>query len=339
MVFHIHMPLLRGPLRGWAEDLLDPGPIQRQVCLRQKTIQTLWRLYLIRRFDHNGKFRNVLIYSLVYDNLNCTQRNMSSKNSASTELRSLLPQSPSYAVKTFDSCLALLKKLRKLIVNNPGWSQDETHFIRKAEFEYCISSNVFHDKNVLEIGGSDGYLASLIYALSPSSLVSIDCVPALPSFHNVESSNAFIDGHVLSFEDNTFDVIFSSNTFEHIKDSELLLRECARVLRPQGVIVTMLPSHLWRIASIFNQIFNLLPPLPHGEHSLTAFDEIVRFHPWWWKYKFGCYGFKCNGVFSCGYFYAEPRIFALDNSTIWLRGVLAKLCGPSAHVYFLSKKL
>ena len=41
----------------------------------------------------------------------------------------------------------------------------------------------------------------------------------------------------------------------------------------------MLPSHLWRIASIFNQIFNLLPPLPHGEHSLTAFDEIVRFHP------------------------------------------------------------
>lgn len=102
-----------------------------------------------------------------------------------------MPQSPSYAVKIFDSCLALLKKLRKLIVNNPGWSQDETHFIRKAEFEYCISPNIFHDKNVLEIGGSDGYLASLIYALSPSSLVSIDCVPALPSFHNVESSNTF----------------------------------------------------------------------------------------------------------------------------------------------------
>ena len=96
----------------------------------------------------------------------------------------------------------------------------------------------------------------------------------------------------------------------------------------------MLPSHLWRIASIFNQIINLLPPLPHGEHSFTAFDEIVRFHPWWWRYKLKRYGFKCNGVFSRGYFYDEPRMFSLNDSTIWLRGALAKLCGPSAYLYF-----
>ena len=249
-----------------------------------------------------------------------------------------MPQPSSHAVKIFDSCFALLKKFRKLIVDNPGWSQEETHFIRKAEFEYCISSNVFHNKDILEIGGSDGYLAALIYAMSPSTLVSIDCAPILPYYHNVESSNAFIDGCALSFEDNCFDVIFSSNTFEHIKDLDLLLRECERVLRPQGIVVLMLPSHLWRVASIFNQIINLIPPYPHGEHSMTAFDEIVRFHPLWWKYIIERYGFKCSGVFSCGYFYAEPRMFALNESTIWLRRALAKICGPASYLYFFSSE-
>ena len=241
-----------------------------------------------------------------------------------------------HAWRIYETCLAFLKKLRKGIVNNPGWSQAEIRFIRKAEFEYCISSDLFCDKDVLEIGGSDGYLASLIEACFPLSLLSIDCSPVTPSYCNVEMSHAFVDGHALLFADNSFDVIFSSNTFEHINDLDLLFLECARVLRSSGVVVLMLPSPTWRIASILSQVINLLLPLPHGEHSWSAFDEIIRFHPSWWKDKFNQYGFKCNGVFSCGYFYAEPRIFPLSQATIHIRRALAKLYGPSSYIYFLS---
>ena len=248
-------------------------------------------------------------------------------------------KSPFFSVPVaslFENFLVCLNKARKFVVNNPGWDPSEIHFIRRSEFQYCFSPDVFFDKDVLEIGGSDGYLASLIKSTSPSSLVSIDCFPTTPSYYRVFASDAFIDGKSLPLASDRFDVIFSSNTFEHIKDLELLFRECARVLRPSGIVICMLPSPTWRIASIFCQLLNLLPPLPHGEHSLTAFDEIARFAPAWWRRKFEDNGFKCLKISSCGYFYAEPRIFPLTEATGHVRRLLAKFFGPSAFVYFVS---
>ena len=43
---------LRGPLRIWAEDLLEPGLMQRQGYLRPEPIQLLWQQHLSGRFDH-----------------------------------------------------------------------------------------------------------------------------------------------------------------------------------------------------------------------------------------------------------------------------------------------
>ena len=53
---------LRGPLRGWAEDLLDPGLMQRQGYLRPEPIQTLWRQHLSGRFDHTSRLWTVLMW-------------------------------------------------------------------------------------------------------------------------------------------------------------------------------------------------------------------------------------------------------------------------------------
>ena len=46
---------LRGSLRHWAEDLLDPGVIQRQGFLQAEPISMLWQEHLSGRFDHTGK--------------------------------------------------------------------------------------------------------------------------------------------------------------------------------------------------------------------------------------------------------------------------------------------
>jgi asparagine synthase (glutamine-hydrolysing) len=53
---------LRGPLREWAEDLLDPGLMQRQGYLRPEPIQTIWRQHLSGRFDHTSRLWTVLMW-------------------------------------------------------------------------------------------------------------------------------------------------------------------------------------------------------------------------------------------------------------------------------------
>ncbi len=53
---------LRGPLRPWAEELLDPIAMQRQGYLRPEPIQRLWRQHLSGRFDHTTRLWTVLMW-------------------------------------------------------------------------------------------------------------------------------------------------------------------------------------------------------------------------------------------------------------------------------------
>jgi asparagine synthase (glutamine-hydrolysing) len=52
---------LRGPLRSWAEDLLDPQLLQRQGLLQPDPIQHLWRVHL-RGADHTPQLWSVLMW-------------------------------------------------------------------------------------------------------------------------------------------------------------------------------------------------------------------------------------------------------------------------------------
>ena len=53
---------LRGPLRSWADDLLDPSLIQRQGFLQSQPISKLWRQHLSGRYDHTGKLWSLLMW-------------------------------------------------------------------------------------------------------------------------------------------------------------------------------------------------------------------------------------------------------------------------------------
>lgn len=58
------------------------------------------------------------------------------------------------------------------------------------------------------------------------------------------------DGFHIPFPDGTFDVVFSSNTLEHIQHVEEFQGELARVLSPDGFAVHILPTGSWRWWSI-----------------------------------------------------------------------------------------
>jgi asparagine synthase (glutamine-hydrolysing) len=53
---------LRGPLRPWAEELLDPFAMQQQGYLRPEPIQRLWHQHLSGRFDHTARLWIVLMW-------------------------------------------------------------------------------------------------------------------------------------------------------------------------------------------------------------------------------------------------------------------------------------
>ncbi len=53
---------LRGPLRAWADALLDPVTMQQQGYLRPEPIRRLWRQHLSGRFDHTTRLWTVLMW-------------------------------------------------------------------------------------------------------------------------------------------------------------------------------------------------------------------------------------------------------------------------------------
>jgi asparagine synthase (glutamine-hydrolysing) len=53
---------LRGPLRPWADALLDPVAMQHQGYLRPEPIQRLWHQHLSGRFDHTARLWTVLMW-------------------------------------------------------------------------------------------------------------------------------------------------------------------------------------------------------------------------------------------------------------------------------------
>ncbi|KKQ11040.1 MAG: class I SAM-dependent methyltransferase [Candidatus Babeliales bacterium] len=57
------------------------------------------------------------------------------------------------------------------------------------------------------------------------------------------------DAESLPFPDNTFDVIISAHTLEHIKNDNLVIKECSRVLKPGGELIIFVPGRKNGIAT------------------------------------------------------------------------------------------
>ena len=74
----------------------------------------------------------------------------------------------------------------------------------------------------------------------------------------------------LSFGDGTIDLIVSNDVFEHVPEPGRALAECARVLKPGGVMLATIPFHAGEETSVARaalkdgQLVNLLPPVYHG---------------------------------------------------------------------------
>jgi ubiquinone/menaquinone biosynthesis C-methylase UbiE len=66
---------------------------------------------------------------------------------------------------------------------------------------------------------------------------------------------------LIPFEDNTFDVIYANQVFEHVKFFHSMISECSRVLKPKGILLANFPLATYPIeAHIKIPFAHWLPP-------------------------------------------------------------------------------
>ncbi len=79
------------------------------------------------------------------------------------------------------------------------------------------------------------------------------------------------------FESDSFDVVFSSHVMEHIGQPLTLLREMARVLRPGGIHVTVVPTQFaspsWRLARRF---IGDPPPIHASFYTAETYTAFLK---------------------------------------------------------------
>src|SRR5947208_5328133 len=116
--------------------------------------------------------------------------------------------------------------------------------LRAVEIELIVAHFPAGER-VLEIGAGTGQQAIALRERG-FQVEAIEVPDSNYNQHQVFPITAY-DGRHIPFPDASFDVVFSSNVLEHVRDLPALEAEIKRVLRPGGFCVHVMPTHVWRL--------------------------------------------------------------------------------------------
>jgi SAM-dependent methyltransferase len=243
---------------------------------------------------------------------------------------------------------------------------DSINWIRKEELARLLSLNrqYFEGADVLEIGSGTGIQLKEI-SEQVKSAVGIDVKDGDYSVHRIADVRDY-DGKTIPFPDASFDLIFSSHVLEHLIDETGLYREMARVLRPGGTAIHVVPTSAWRwwswlghypdVAGRLLRKFQpgqIVPSPPGADHAELRrslpmrlryalypcrhgekgnwFTEFFWLRPSKWKSRLESHDWKVDsitaiGLWYSGYFFLDQRL------SMRTRSKLARLLGSSAIV-------
>jgi SAM-dependent methyltransferase len=182
------------------------------------------------------------------------------------------------------------------------------------------------------------------------------------------------DGTHIPFADASFDVVFSSNVLEHVRDLPALHAEIRRVMRPGAICVHVLPTHGWRFWTMLSAfpagvqkavaavkgrerggslvtrarralglaattLRHLFAPFVQGRHGErgTIFGELWRFHPGVWRRHFGKSGFEVVHEQPMGLYYSGYLLFGAG-WPIDRRARLSRRLGSAAELFELRSR-
>jgi SAM-dependent methyltransferase len=125
-----------------------------------------------------------------------------------------------------------------------AWFAGRTRAILKyldAELETNGAASM---RRVLDLGGGAGNMAH--HLAHYGEVTSIEYNPRpIPIAQQRGVTTAQGSGDALPFPDATFDLVALLDTVEHIPDELGVFAECARVLKPGGVLLVTVPAYMW----------------------------------------------------------------------------------------------
>ena len=168
-------------------------------------------------------------------------------------------------------------------------------------------------KKILDVGCADGDILSPfarlheIHAVDISAGLAAKAVQAglRARVHDLESGP-------LPFGDKTFDVVFSGENIEHYVDTDWMLSEVNRVLKPGGTFVLTFPN-IRTLLSVAMMLFLDLPPMysaryrsPHyRDFTLRTIKIALKNHGFAVRKSIGC-SFYLPRLGECGGWLAGP---------------------------------
>ena len=115
-------------------------------------------------------------------------------------------------------------------------------------YRYIFAAGLTEDKVVLDVACGTGYGTGYMMEKGAREVVGVDISVAAVDYArerfgtNNEASFVCADAIRLPFVDNTFDVVVSFETIEHIRQYGKFLGECRRVLKENGLLVCSTPN-------------------------------------------------------------------------------------------------
>ncbi len=137
-------------------------------------------------------------------------------------------------------------------IDSRFFSNAEEYFpANKKPFDFLIDFNSLVQKDVLEIGVGIGSHAQLLAENAKSFLgiditdYAVDSVKKRFEVFGLSGKIIKMDAEALAFEDNSFDFVWSWGVIHHSSNTEKILKEIKRVLRPGGEAVIMVYHKGW----------------------------------------------------------------------------------------------
>lgn len=221
-------------------------------------------------------------------------------------------------------------------------------------------------QNILEIGGDTGLQANVLSSMG-CMVRSIDIKNERPNRSKYFPVETY-DGYNIPFAENTFDIVFSSNVLEHIRELDKILFEIKRVLKPSGLAIHIIPSLYWLLWSYItfypSQIIKLIMKINEGSHRDTNYQsdkfscpkkkhiinyllppkhgsagnlvtQLCYFRVSRWIKVFRNNGFFVKCVIENRLFYTGNHILK-DSLPIRLRKKMALFLGSAANIFIMT---
>jgi methionine biosynthesis protein MetW len=122
---------------------------------------------------------------------------------------------------------------------------------------------------ILDVGCGDGFITRRIGESTGARMSGVDIsANALKAAKKagIDARHANLDRDRLPFTDGYFDAVFCGDVVEHVFDTERLLAEVRRVLKPGGFVVMSVPN----IAAWYNRIIMLFGFIPVWVESAST---------------------------------------------------------------------